>query len=93
MGLKDAVIRAGLIPSDDVEQKTKKRYSEMLSHELAIEVADGLRERGFSAMKPFREIITRERGKVKFRSGKRRSSREGSAPREWTSRFRTTDMA
>jgi hypothetical protein len=57
MGLRDAVIRAGVIPSDEVERKLKKRYSEMLSHELAIEMADGLRERGFSAMKPFREII------------------------------------
>ena len=72
MALRDAVIRAGVIPADQVEQKTKKRYSEMLSHELAIEVADGLRARGFATMKPMRETIKKgkKRGQIQIRKEK-----------------------
>lgn len=81
MGLRDAVIRAGWIPSDQVEQKTKKRYSEMLSHELAIEVADGLRERGFSAMKPFREIITKGKRKGEVQIKKEKEFQGGLGPK------------
>lgn len=81
MGLRDAVIRAGLIPSDQVEQKVKKRYSEMLSHHLAIEVADGLRERGFSAMKPFRETITKGKRKGEVQIKKEKEFQGGLGPK------------
>ncbi|MGH9611973.1 MAG: hypothetical protein ACRD4P_02715 [Bryobacteraceae bacterium] len=57
MALRDAVIRAGVIPADTVSQAQKKRYSELLSHHLAIEVADGLRALGFAEMRPMRQIV------------------------------------
>jgi hypothetical protein len=63
MALRDAVIRAGLIPADTVDRPGKKRYSEQLSHHLAIEVADGLRVLGFTTMKPMRQIV--QKGKDK----------------------------
>ncbi|MGH9197780.1 MAG: hypothetical protein ACRD1T_18815, partial [Acidimicrobiia bacterium] len=63
MSLLSAVVRAGLIPPDTAEQDVKKRYSELLSHHLAVEVADGLRHVGFSSVKPVRTIV--EKGKHK----------------------------
>jgi hypothetical protein len=56
MALKDAVVRAGVIPPDTAAQSVKKRYSEQLSHELAIEVADSLRALSFTSIKPQRQI-------------------------------------
>jgi hypothetical protein len=81
MSLTDAVIRAGVIPRDDVEQKTKKRYSEILSHELAIEVADGLRNRGFSSMRPIREVISRGKKKGTIQIKKEKEFQGGLGPK------------
>jgi hypothetical protein len=81
MALRDAVIRAGVIPTDQVEQKTKKRYSEMLSHELAIEVADGLRARGFAGMKPLREIVKKGKNKGKIQIRKEKEFQGGLGPK------------
>jgi hypothetical protein len=47
MGLLDAVIAAGFIG-----EPSKKRYSELLSQKLALEVAAGLRAIGFPNVKP-----------------------------------------
>lgn len=44
MSLLDAVIAAGPAPVADTPQAGKKRYSEVLSRNLAWEVADGLRQ-------------------------------------------------
>lgn len=52
VGLLDAVIAAGVIPAADARKEDKKRYSELLSHHLAQEVASGLRQIGFDAVKP-----------------------------------------
>jgi len=52
MSLVDAVIRAGVIPDSAASQSEKKRYSELLSRHLAIEVAAGLRRIGFKNVKP-----------------------------------------
>jgi len=52
MSLLDAVLAAGPIPSDTVPQPQKKRYSEVLSGRLALEVAAGLRAVGFRSTKP-----------------------------------------
>lgn len=46
--------RAGLIPPNSASQSSKKRYSELLSAALAVEVADGLRAIGFANVKPAR---------------------------------------
>ncbi|WP_414664696.1 hypothetical protein [Horticoccus sp. 23ND18S-11] len=53
MSLLDAVIAAGIIPDDIAPRETKKAYAETLSRKLAEELAAGLREVGFSNMKPF----------------------------------------
>jgi hypothetical protein len=63
MPLTDAVLRTGSIPPDTASQADKKAYSERLSHELAIEMADGLRRLGFSGIKPERQLV--ENGKYK----------------------------
>jgi len=52
--LVDAVRAAGVIPSITASQASKKRYSEMLSAALAVEVADGLRAIDFPGVKPLR---------------------------------------
>lgn len=52
MSLVDAVVAAGPLPPDDAAQAKKKRYSEMLSSKLAVEVAKGLRGVGFQNVKP-----------------------------------------
>lgn len=54
MSLLDAVVSAGLIAENNAPQATKKRFSEILSSHLAVEVADGLRQQGFPNVKPAR---------------------------------------
>jgi hypothetical protein len=54
VSLLDAVTGAGEIPDDKAPQARKKRYSEVLSANLAVEVAAGLRSMGFSGTKPIR---------------------------------------
>jgi hypothetical protein len=49
------VIAAGQLPAQDSPQAKKKRYSEVLSRNLAVEVAEGLRAVGFPNVKPLRE--------------------------------------
>lgn len=52
MSVLDAVIRCGSIPSDSASREVKKRYSELLSKYLAIEVSEGLRAIGFTRTMP-----------------------------------------
>lgn len=54
MSLLDAVIATGQQPLDNARQADKKRYSEILSSHLAVEVADGLRAQDFPNVKPDR---------------------------------------
>ena len=54
MSLLDAVVSAGLIAEESAPQAIKKRFSEILSSHLAVEVADGLRQQGFPNVKPTR---------------------------------------
>ena len=54
MSLVDAVRAAGLRPLPSATRAEKKRYSEVLSAALAEEVADGLRNAGFPAVRPLR---------------------------------------
>lgn len=54
MSLIDAVISIGPIPPDDAGRSQKKRYSELLSNHLAVEIAEGLRAVGFPNVKPLR---------------------------------------
>lgn len=53
MALLDAVLKAGIFPTEG-SQKDKKRFAERLSKFLAEEVADGLRQAGFPNVKPLR---------------------------------------
>jgi hypothetical protein len=52
MSLVDAILATGLLPPSTATQAGKKRYSEILSGNLAIEVAEGLREAGFPNIHP-----------------------------------------
>jgi hypothetical protein len=52
MSFLDAVIATGLIPDSTATREIKKRYSEQLSRNLAIHVAQGLRKAGFPRVKP-----------------------------------------
>ncbi len=54
LSLLDAVVDSGTLPPDTSPRATKKRYSETLSHHLAVEVGEGLRAVGFSGVKPRR---------------------------------------
>jgi len=54
VSILDAVVATGQIPYDSVPQAQKKRFSEKLSANLAVEVADGLRAAGFGATRPVR---------------------------------------
>lgn len=54
MSLLDAVRAAGEMPPLTAVQALKKRYSERLSAELAVEVAAGLRATGLPNVKPVR---------------------------------------
>jgi len=55
MSLLDAVVATGPLPPDSTAQAQKKRYSEILSSHLAVEVAEELRANGFQKIKPARE--------------------------------------
>lgn len=81
MSLKDAVIRAGVIASDTALQSVKKAYSERLSHELAIEVADALRDCGFSTIKPQRSIVPSGKYKGEERIVKEKEFQGGLGPK------------
>lgn len=52
MALLDAVVAAGVLPAGDARKEDKKRYSEVLSQNLAQQVAAGLRSVGFSGVRP-----------------------------------------
>jgi hypothetical protein len=54
VSLLDAVRATGIIPLDDAPQATKKRFSEVLSSHLAVEVGEGLQLLGFPNVKPVR---------------------------------------
>jgi hypothetical protein len=54
VSLLDAVKATGIIPTDNAIQANKKRFSEMLSSHLAVEVGEGLRRQGFPNVKPIR---------------------------------------
>lgn len=58
MSLVDAIIAAGDIPDGSAHQSVKKRYSEVLSEKLAREVAQGLRDVGFTNVHPTRDGAT-----------------------------------
>lgn len=81
MGLKDAVVRAGLIPSDAASQSDKKAYSERLSHELAIEVADALRALSFSKIKPQKHLVEKGKYKGQIRIIKEKEFQGGLGPK------------
>ena len=65
MPLLDAVRAAGIMPPASAPQPIKKRYSEMLSAALAIELAAGLRSIGFPGVRPLRGGP----GEVEFQGG------------------------
>lgn len=52
MSFINAIRFAGPLPPDTAKQEVKKRYSELLSHALAKEIANGLRQSGFATAKP-----------------------------------------
>lgn len=81
MSLKDAVIRAGVIPPDTASQADKKGFSEKLSHELAIEVADALREFGFGSIKPERLVIDKGKHKGQIKIIKEKEFQGGLGPK------------
>jgi len=54
LSLIDAVLATGVMPSPAVSRDVKKAYSELLSRNLAWELADGLRGVGFPNVKPLR---------------------------------------
>src|SRR3990167_11064907 len=81
MALRDAVIRAGVIPSDAASQSEKKAYSEKLSHELAIEVADSLRTLAFSKIKPQKQVVEKGRHKGAVRIIKEKEFQGGLGPK------------
>lgn len=54
VSLLDAVLENGPIPPDTAHRADKKRYSELLSKHLAVEVGEGLRGVGFSGVRPLR---------------------------------------
>lgn len=81
MSLRDAVIRTGMIPPDTASQSDKKGYSEKLSHELAIEVADGLRRLGFQNIRPLRQLIEKGKYKGEVRIVKEKEFQGGLGPK------------
>src|SRR5438445_71386 len=52
MSLVDAVSAAGAIPARSASRNDKKRYAEVLSQRLALEIAAGLRAVGFAGTAP-----------------------------------------
>ena len=81
MALKDAVVRAGVIPTDNSVQSVKKAYSETLSHELAIEVADALRDCGFFSVKPERFVVPKGKHKGEIKIVKEKEFQGGLGPK------------
>lgn len=81
MSLRDAVLRASVIPSDSASQAAKKAYSERLSHELAIEVADALRALEFAHIKPERQLVLKGKDKGKERIVKEKEFQGGLGPK------------
>lgn len=81
MALKDAVVRAGTIPPDSASQPDKKGYSEKLSHELAIEVADALRALGFGTIRPCREVVSSGKHKGNIKIVKEKEFQGGLGPK------------
>lgn len=81
MALRDAVIRAGVIPSDYAERSLKKAYSEVLSRELAIEVAEGLRGCGFVTVRPMREMIKTGKRRGEFETKQEKEFQGGLGPK------------
>jgi hypothetical protein len=81
MALRDAVIRAGVIPPDTADRVEKKTYSETLSRHLAIEVADSLRAQGFARIKPMREIATKGKHKGKEQIKQEKEFQGGLGPK------------
>lgn len=81
MALTDAVIRAGIVPPDDAAQSDKKAYSERLSHELAIEVADCLRALDFKSIKPERLVIAKGKHKGSIKIAKEKEFQGGLGPK------------
>lgn len=81
MALRDAVLRAGVIPPDSAVQSHKKAYSEKLSHELAIEVADSLRELSFVSIKPEKQVIEKGKHKGEIRIVKEKEFQGGLGPK------------
>jgi len=65
LSLLDAVRKAGRIPGQDEAQAIKKRYSEVLSGNLAAQLAALLRDAGFSECRPLRDGP----GEVVFQGG------------------------
>ena len=65
MSLVDAVVAVGPPPPPEATQAGKKRYSELLSRHLAVEVGEGLRAVGFPNVKPRRG----EPGEKEFQGG------------------------
>jgi hypothetical protein len=47
MPLKEAIFKAGPRPEDDAPQAAKKNYAERLSNEVALTIAEVLRNKGF----------------------------------------------
>lgn len=81
MALRDAVLRAGIIPSNTAERDEKKAYSEKLSHGLAIEVADALRSYGFARVKPDRLTIAKGKHKGEIKIVKEKEFQGGLGPK------------
>jgi len=52
LGLHEAVLATGIIPSDEAGRATKKAYSERLSANLALNVGASLRGQGFRGVRP-----------------------------------------
>jgi hypothetical protein len=52
MSLADAISKAGPIPPETSSRAVKKRYAETLSKCLAEELAEGLRQKGFTGTRP-----------------------------------------
>lgn len=81
MSLRDAVVRAGVIPLDSAPQQNKKAYSERLSHLLAIEVADALRSLEFRHIKPEKQVVARGKHKGTIKIIKEKEFQGGLGPK------------
>lgn len=68
-------------PSDAAPREDKKAYSERLSHELAIEVADALRALEFSDIKPEKKVVAKGKHKGKIKIIKEKEFQGGLGPK------------